>query len=85
MRPGLLTGILPFRGLCEGPIPVDELADRLDELPADVEVVAYCRGAYCVMSYDAVRLLRERGRRAAVLASGILEWRAVGAEASVAS
>jgi rhodanese-related sulfurtransferase/DNA-binding transcriptional ArsR family regulator len=59
-------------------IPVGELADRLDELPADAEVVAYCRGAYCVMSHDAVRLLRGRGRRAQVLAEGMLEWRAAG-------
>ena len=41
-------------------------------------MVAYCRGAYCVMSHDAVRLLRERGRRAEVLAEGMLEWRAAG-------
>jgi rhodanese-related sulfurtransferase/DNA-binding transcriptional ArsR family regulator len=59
-------------------IPVAELADRLGELSADVDVVAYCRGAYCVMSYDAVRLLRERGRRAEVLSEGMLEWRAAG-------
>lgn len=59
-------------------IPVDELADRLDELPPGADVVAYCRGAYCVMSHDAVRLLRERGRQAEVLAEGMLEWRAAG-------
>ena len=59
-------------------IPVSELADRLGELPADADVVAYCRGAYCVMSHDVVRLLRERGRRAEVLAEGMLEWRAAG-------
>jgi rhodanese-related sulfurtransferase len=56
-------------------IPADELADRLAELPADLLVVAYCRGAYCVLSYDAVRLLAERGRRAARLEEGMLEWR----------
>jgi rhodanese-related sulfurtransferase/DNA-binding transcriptional ArsR family regulator len=56
-------------------IPADELADRLAELPADLQVVAYCRGAYCVLSYDAVRLLTERGRRAARLDEGMLEWR----------
>jgi rhodanese-related sulfurtransferase/DNA-binding transcriptional ArsR family regulator len=61
-------------------IPVGELADRLDELPADAEVVAYCRGAYCVMSHDAVRLLRGRGRQAQVLAEGMLEWRAAGGQ-----
>ncbi|MEU0394923.1 metalloregulator ArsR/SmtB family transcription factor [Streptomyces sp. NPDC006208] len=56
-------------------IPVDQLASRIAELPHDVEVVAYCRGAYCVLAYDAVRLLREQGRRAVRLADGMLEWR----------
>jgi rhodanese-related sulfurtransferase/DNA-binding transcriptional ArsR family regulator len=56
-------------------IPLDELADRLSELPADVEVVAYCRGAYCVLAHDAVRLLTARGRRAVRLGEGMLEWR----------
>ncbi|GAA4895031.1 ArsR/SmtB family transcription factor [Actinomycetospora straminea] len=58
-------------------IPVDELEARIDELP-DIEVVAYCRGEYCVMSYDAVRLLTRRGRRAVRLAAGMLEWRLAG-------
>jgi rhodanese-related sulfurtransferase len=56
-------------------IPLDELADRIAELPEDVEVVAYCRGAYCVFAHDAVRLLTARGRRAVRLADGMLEWR----------
>ncbi len=56
-------------------IPIDELAERLAELPADLEVVAYCRGAYCVFAHDAVRLLTAHGRRAARLAEGMLEWR----------
>jgi rhodanese-related sulfurtransferase len=56
-------------------IPVDELADRLAELPADTEVVAYCRGTYCVLAHEAVRLLTADGRRAARLAEGMLEWR----------
>lgn len=56
-------------------IPLDELPARLAELPADVEVVAYCRGAYCVFAHDAVRLLTARGRRAVRLAEGMLEWR----------
>lgn len=56
-------------------IPADELADRLDELPADVDVVAYCRGAWCVLSHEAVRLLTDRGRRAYRLVDGMLEWR----------
>jgi rhodanese-related sulfurtransferase len=56
-------------------IPIDELAARLSELPADVEVVAYCRGAYCVLAHDAVRILDAEGRRAVRLAEGMLEWR----------
>ncbi|MDA3630531.1 metalloregulator ArsR/SmtB family transcription factor [Saccharopolyspora sp. WRP15-2] len=55
-------------------IPVDELADRLGEIPADQEVVAYCRGSFCVLSHDAVRLLTAHGRSARRLADGMLEW-----------
>jgi DNA-binding transcriptional ArsR family regulator/rhodanese-related sulfurtransferase len=57
-------------------IPLAELGDRLAELPEHAEVVAYCRGPYCVLSHDAVRLLRSRGRAARRLADGVLEWRA---------
>jgi rhodanese-related sulfurtransferase/DNA-binding transcriptional ArsR family regulator len=56
-------------------VPLDELADRLAELPADQEIVAYCRGAYCVLSHEAVRLLTAHGRTALRLADGMLEWR----------
>ncbi len=56
-------------------IPIDELPGRLAELPGDVEVVAYCRGTYCVFAHDAVRLLTAQGRRAARLTDGMLEWR----------
>ena len=56
-------------------IPVDELTERIAELPDDTEIVAYCRGAYCVLAYDAVRLLREQGRTAVRLTDGMLEWR----------
>lgn len=59
-------------------MPVDELELRLEELPADVDVVAYCRGAYCVLAYDAVRLLNDRGRSARRLNEGMLEWRLAG-------
>jgi rhodanese-related sulfurtransferase/DNA-binding transcriptional ArsR family regulator len=59
-------------------IPVDELADRLGELPTDVEVVAYCRGPYCVFAHDAVRFLVARGRRAVRLHDGVVEWRQAG-------
>jgi rhodanese-related sulfurtransferase/DNA-binding transcriptional ArsR family regulator len=59
-------------------IPVEELPARLAELPDDVEVVAYCRGAYCVFAHDAVRLLTAHGRRAVRLSDGMLEWRLAG-------
>lgn len=55
-------------------IPQEQLVDRLAELP-DLEVVAYCRGEYCVLAYEAVRLLRSRGRMARRLDGGMLEWR----------
>ena len=54
-------------------IPLDELASRLPELP-ELEIVAYCRGEYCVLAYEAVRLLRARGRMARRLEGGMLEW-----------
>ncbi len=56
-------------------VPLDQLDDRLAALPDDVEIVAYCRGAYCVLAHDAVRLLTARGRHATRLADGMLEWR----------
>jgi rhodanese-related sulfurtransferase/DNA-binding transcriptional ArsR family regulator len=56
-------------------IPLDELADRLADLPGDVDVVAYCRGTNCVLAHDAVRLLTAHGRRATRLTDGMLEWR----------
>ncbi len=59
-------------------IPTSELARRLRELPRDKEIVAYCRGPYCVMALDAVVLLRARGRKARRLAEGFPEWRAAG-------
>lgn len=59
-------------------MPVDELPGRLNELPADTDVVAYCRGAYCVMAYEAVAMLRKHGHRASLLEDGLLEWRVAG-------
>jgi rhodanese-related sulfurtransferase/DNA-binding transcriptional ArsR family regulator len=59
-------------------IPVDQLAKRLGELPRRKEVVAYCRGPYCLMSYDAVDLLRRKGLKARRLADGMPEWRLAG-------
>jgi rhodanese-related sulfurtransferase len=59
-------------------VPVDQLADRIGELPAAVEVVAYCRGRFCVFAHDAVRLLTTHGRAARRLEDGMLEWRLAG-------
>ncbi|MGR6913100.1 ArsR/SmtB family transcription factor [[Actinomadura] parvosata] len=56
-------------------IPLDELADRLKDLPADSTIVAYCRGAYCVLAHQAVRALEAHGHRAVRLEDGMLEWR----------
>ena len=59
-------------------IPHDKLAQRLRELPRDKEVVAYCRGPYCVFADDAVKLLRGRRRKARRLVGGFPEWKAAG-------
>jgi len=59
-------------------IPIHELEKRLGELPKRKEVVAYCRGPYCLMSYDAVALLRKRGLKARRLENGMPEWRVAG-------
>jgi rhodanese-related sulfurtransferase/DNA-binding HxlR family transcriptional regulator len=55
-------------------IPLDELRERLAELPEDAEVVAYCRGAFCAYAHDAVRQLRATGRPARRLEGGWPEW-----------
>jgi len=59
-------------------IPLTALEARLSELPADVEVVAYCRGPFCVLAPQAVDLLRAAGVRARRLDGGFPEWRAAG-------
>jgi rhodanese-related sulfurtransferase/predicted transcriptional regulator len=55
-------------------IPIDELEQRLGELPKSREVIAYCRGPFCVMAHNAVRQLREAGRSARRLEEGWPEW-----------
>ncbi len=59
-------------------IPVDELKRRLAELPKSQEIVAYCRGPYCVFSFEAVALLRKRGYVVRRLEDGFPEWKAAG-------
>jgi rhodanese-related sulfurtransferase len=58
--------------------PLDTLLDAARAWSPDSEIVAYCRGAHCVMAHDAVRLLAEHGHHAARLAGGMLEWRVAG-------
>lgn len=59
-------------------VPVDKLETYLSKLPKRKEVVAYCRGPYCLMSFDAVEKLRKRGFKAKRLQDGYPEWRAAG-------
>ena len=59
-------------------IPVKELESRLASLPKRKEIVAYCRGPYCLMSFEAVEKLRSRGLKARRLEDGFPEWKAAG-------
>jgi rhodanese-related sulfurtransferase len=59
-------------------LPLGEMESRLASLPKDREVVAYCRGPYCVLAPEAVARLRSRGFRAVALSDGVAEWRALG-------
>jgi rhodanese-related sulfurtransferase/predicted transcriptional regulator len=59
-------------------VPIGELRRHLGALPADAEVVAYCRGPYCVYADDAVRELRKRGFAASRLEEGFPEWKRAG-------
>lgn len=59
-------------------VPLDELEQRLASLPPDAEIVAYCRGPYCLLAPRAVEVLRERGFRARRLEEGFPEWRLAG-------
>ncbi|MDP2313057.1 MAG: metalloregulator ArsR/SmtB family transcription factor [Pseudomonadota bacterium] len=59
-------------------VPLSELTARLDELPRDRSVVAYCRGPWCVLALDAVQMLRAAGFVAAHVEEGVADWRAAG-------
>jgi len=86
MRDGLVTvlDVRPADEFASGHlpgalnIPLSELEARLSELDPHQEVVAYCRGAYCVLSFEAVAKLRARGLTARRLEEGLPEWRAAG-------
>lgn len=64
-------------------IPLKELEQHLNTLPMDKEIVAYCRGPYCVLSIEAVQMLRARGFRALRLEDDVYEWRAHGLPVAV--
>jgi rhodanese-related sulfurtransferase len=72
VRPGeeYAAGHLPFARS----MPLAELKHRLAELPKDRPVIAYCRGPFCLMSTDAVRLLRDQGIDAVQMREGVVEW-----------
>lgn len=59
-------------------VPMDQLEDRIGELDPEREVVAYCRGPYCMLAYDAVAKLREKGFKARRMDEGFPEWRKAG-------
>ena len=59
-------------------VPVTEIDKRLSEIPRGQEVVAYCRGPYCLMAFEAVAELRSRGRKARRLEDGFPEWQSAG-------
>ena len=64
-------------------VPLKELESYLSRLPSDRQIVAYCRGPYCVLAIDAVEILRTHGFRATRLDDGVLEWQARGLPLSV--
>ncbi len=59
-------------------VPLLHLNELLSQLPVDQEIVAYCRGPYCVLAVQAVEMLREKGFRAVRLEEGVQDWRAMG-------
>ncbi len=69
-----LAGHIPG-ALC---VPLEELEERLDGLPRNQEIVAYCRGPYCVLAVEAVERLKARGFKAHRMEDGVVEWRSLG-------
>jgi len=59
-------------------IPLAELKDRLNEIPNDHEIVAYCRGPYCVLSPEAIKILKDEGYKVLRLEECLLEWKSAG-------
>ncbi len=73
-KTSLRSGIFPARSISR----LANWKHRLSELPADREVIAYCRGPYCVLSFEAVAALRARGYLVRRLEDGYPEWKAAG-------
>jgi len=69
-RAGHITGALS--------VPLDQLKRLLSRLPQDQEIVAYCRGPYCVLAVQAVEILQKKGFKAVRLEEGVQDWRAMG-------
>ena len=65
-------------------MPVSEIRKRLHEIPKEQEIVAYCRGPYCLMAFEAVAELRKKGRSARRLEDGFPEWRSAGLPVEIA-
>lgn len=59
-------------------VPLTQLKRKLSEIPKSKEVIAYCRGPYCVLSHEAIEILRRKGYRVSRLSSGVSEWAAAG-------
>lgn len=86
VKAGLVTvlDVRPSEEFLAGHLPgainirTEELAARIGKLPTDKEIIAYCRGPYCLFSVDAVALLRAQGRQARRLEDGFPEWKAAG-------
>ena len=66
-------------------IPLDDLERRLADLPQDKEIIAYCRGPYCVLSFEAVATLREKGYRVYRLDGGYPDWKTAGLPVTIPS
>lgn len=86
MHKGLVTilDVRPAEEFANGHVPgalniaVGDLDDRRGDLPTDREIIAYCRGPYCVLSFEAVAILRRRGFEARRLEDGFPEWKLAG-------
>lgn len=59
-------------------VPLNELENYLEQLEPEQEIVAYCRGPYCVLAFDAVARLRKKGLKARRLEDGFPEWEVAG-------